>query len=105
MAIEASTWGQVLLDPDTGKKMCFTPTKTLVCAPSKVLLCFHQSTWLRLQIHPNPILGPITPGLGLGLGLGGQDLIKLTTGKVHYVPTKTGLAYNFLPSCTVVSVD
>jgi len=68
-----SFWIQI-----TGQKMCFTPTKTLVCATSLVSLSL-VSTRLRLQSHPNPIQAPITPGLGPGLGLRGQDVIKLTT--------------------------
>ena len=33
---------------------------------------------------PHPIVGPITPGFVSGLGLGSQDMIKLTSGKVLY---------------------
>ncbi len=62
---------QVLLDPDYGSKNVF--------ATSLVLLSFHQSAQLRLQTNPDPILDPLTPGLGSGLGEGGQDLTKCAT--------------------------
>ena len=75
-----SFWIQI-----TGQKMCYTPTKTLVCATSYVLLCFHQNSQLRLQSHQNPILGPITHGFVSGLGLGSQDMMKLTSEKVLYI--------------------
>ncbi len=33
-------------------------------------------------MHPRPCLGPLTPGLGSRVGVGGLGLTKLTTGKV-----------------------
>jgi hypothetical protein len=73
---------QLLLDPDYMPNMCFTPTKTLVCYIFGFIKFSPKHTVEAaepLQFH----FGPHYPWLGSGLDLGGQDLIKLTTGKVH----------------------
>jgi hypothetical protein len=75
---------QVLPDPDYGPKTYSTVTKT-VLPYNFCFIKFSPSCTVEAVDAPQTLFSaPLTPGLGSGLGLVGQDLTKLTTGKKHY---------------------
>jgi hypothetical protein len=83
MAAEAQG-AQVLPDLDYGPKNMFCSQQNRT---GLQLLFYKVFTLLHgwgCRCTPDPVLGPLTPGLGSGLGLGGQDLTKLTIGKAGY---------------------
>jgi len=83
MAPEAQG-AQVLPDPDYGPKTYSTPTKTGL-PYNFCFIKFSPGCTVEAVDAPQTLFrSPLTHGLGSGIGLGGQYLTKLTTGKVHY---------------------